>query len=112
MSKSNGDSEIGELSEIYDELRGDAKAIVNDLRGGVAMWREAAGANLAAAGFICIMALTTFHYGPFGIEGAVLILAEVVLAVVMLGYSVVGFRKYFRLRRKYQGLFERADKLD
>jgi hypothetical protein len=63
MAKSDNDSQIGELSEIYDELRSDAKSIVNDLRGGVAMWREAAGANLAAAGFILILALTTFRYG-------------------------------------------------
>jgi hypothetical protein len=30
----------------------------------------------------------------------------------MLGYAAFGFRKYFRLRRRYQRLFDRAGKLE
>ena len=111
MAKTDDDGEIGELSEIYDELRSDAKSIVMDLRGGVAMWREAAGANVASAGFILILALTTWHYGPSGIEGTILIIAQLVLAAVLLGFAVFGFRKYFRLVRKYQGLFKKSEQL-
>ena len=111
MSRTDDDAEIGELSEIYDELRGDAKTIVQDLKGGVAMWREAAGANVASAGFILILALTTWHYGPSGLEGTILIVAQLVLAAVLLGFAVFGFRKYFRLVRKYQGLFKKAEQL-
>jgi hypothetical protein len=110
MSKTD-DAEIRELSEIYNDLRNDAKSIVMDLRGGVTMWREAAGANVASAGFILILALTTWHYGPSGLEGTILIVAQLVLAAVLLGFAVFGFRKYFRLVRKYQGLFKKAEQL-
>lgn len=105
--------EVERLSEIYDVLAGDAKQIVDDLQGGVRMWREAAGANLAVAGFVFVLALTTYQTSyPGGIEGAATILAELALAAVMLGLAVVGLRKYFRLRRRYEGLFERAKKLE
>jgi hypothetical protein len=106
------DADVEELSEIYDVLRSDAKKIVNDLRGGVVMWREAAGANLAAAGFITILALTTFRYGPSGFEGTVIFAAELILAAVMAGLAAFGLRKYFTLTRRYQGLFQRAEKLE
>ena len=113
MASSNDtDSEVAELSEIYDVLRSDAKTIVDDLRGGVTMWREAAGANVAAGGFIIILALTTFHYGPPGIEGTILITAQAILALVLIGFAAFGFRKYLQLTRRYQGLFERVRKLE
>ena len=112
MPRPDGDTEVEELSEIYGVLRDDAKTIVNDLRGGVVMWREAAGANAATAGFLLILALTTWHYGPTGLEGSLLIGAQLALAAVMLGFAVLGFRKYFRLVRKYQGLFKKAEQLE
>jgi hypothetical protein len=111
MPGPDGDTEVEELSEIYGVLRDDAKTIVNDLRGGVAMWREAAGANIATAGFLFILALTTWHYGPSGLEGTLLVGAQLTLAAVMLGLAILGFRKYFRLVRKYQGLFKKAEQL-
>jgi len=111
MARTDDDAEIAELSEIYDELSSDAKSIVTDLRGGVTMWREAAGANAASAGFILILALTTWHYGPAGLEGTVLIVAQLVLAAVLVGFAVFGFRKYFHLLGKYQRLFKKAEQL-
>ena len=111
MPGPDGDTEVEELSEIYGVLSDDAKTIVNDLRGGVAMWREAAGANIATAGFLFILALTTWHYGPSGLEGTLLVGAQLTLAAVMLGLAIIGFRKYFRLVRKYQGLFKKAEQL-
>ena len=111
MTVSQDDAEVEELSEIYDVLKTDAKTIVDDLHGGVRMWREAAGANAAAAGFILILALTTLRYGPSGIEGAAVITAQLIIAAILLGLSVFGFRKYSRLARRYQGLFQRAEKL-
>jgi hypothetical protein len=112
MASPTENEEIGDLTEIYSTLKGDAKMIVKDLEGGVTMWREAAGANLAAAGFLLIMALTTFHYGPQGLEGTVLILAQIALGLLLLGYSIHGLRKYLRLRSRYQALFEKAKKLE
>ena len=106
------DLELEELSQIYDVLAGDAKQIVKDLEGGVTMWREAAGANAAVAGFALILALTTYHFGPSGIEGEAIIAAELALAAVEAGLATVGLRKYFRLIRRYEGLFERAKKLE
>jgi len=111
MSRLDDETEVAELTEIYGVLRDDAKTIVNDLRGGVAMWREAAGANVATAGFLFILALTTWHYGPSGLEGTLLVGAQLTLAAVMLGLAILGFRKYFRLVRKYQGLFKKAEQL-
>jgi hypothetical protein len=113
MTMASDDLEVKELSEIYDVLVGDAKRIVDDLEGGVRMWREAAGANAAVAGFVLILALTTYHFSsPGGIEGVATIIAEVALAVVMMGLAAAGFRKYFRLRSRYETLFERAKKLE
>jgi hypothetical protein len=112
MARTDDDVEIGGLSEVYDVLKDDAKTIITDLQGGVTMWREAAAANLAVAGFLFILALTTYHYGPSGVEGTLTIAFEIILAVVSLGFSAFGFRKYFRLRSRYQGLFERAKKLE
>jgi hypothetical protein len=111
MSGPDDETEVAELSEIYAVLRDDAKTIVNDLKGGVAMWREAAGANVATAGFLLILALTTWHSGPSGFEGTILVGAQLLLAAVMLGFAAFGFRKYFQLVRKYQGLFKKAEKL-
>ena len=114
MTVSEKQEELGSLSDIYDVLKHDAKAIVTDLRAGVTMWREAAAANLAAAGFLLILALTTFEkIGGVGFsEGTALIAAQIVLAFVLIGFAIVGFRRYFQLRRKYAGLFARAEKLD
>ena len=112
MSKSEDDPEIAQLSEIYDVLRNDAKEIVRDLQGGVVMWREAAGANVAVAGFIFVLVLTTTSFGPGGIEGTLMVLAYLAVAAVSIYFAGVGFRKYFRLKRRYQGLFERAKKLE
>jgi len=90
----------------------DAKRIVIDLEGGVRMWREAAGANLAVAGFVLILALTSYRlYSPLTFETTTYIVAEIVLAVVMLGLGFFGLRRYFQLQRRYKGLFERAKHL-
>lgn len=106
------DQNLGNLSEIYDDLRMDAKRIVIDLEGGVRMWREAAGANLAVAGFVLILALTSYRlYSPLTFETTTYIVAEIVLAVVMLGLGFFGLRRYFQLQRRYKGLFERAKHL-
>jgi len=114
MTAGEGQEEPGGLSEIYDALTHDAKAIVRDLNGGVRMWREAASANASAAGFLLILALTTYRlYNPTGFtEIGIIITAMVLLGFVLVGYSVLGFRRFFQLRRKYAGLFARAKMLD
>jgi len=114
MTAPEGQEEIGSLTEIYDTLKQDAKTIVADLHGGVVMWREAAGANLAAAGFLLILTLITYErIGGLGFgEGSAIVLASLALALLLVWFAVVGIRKYLRLREKYAGLFERAKKLD
>jgi hypothetical protein len=54
-SRDADDDELKQLQDIYSELRSDAKQIVIDLEGGVAMWREAAAGAFASAGFIVIL---------------------------------------------------------
>lgn len=118
MDSPEEDGELGALADIYDLLKGDAKQIVVDLEGGVAMWREAAAGAFASAGFLVILAFTSFNPSsgnPLNFWGTVgrdlyLVLAAV-LTVTMLGFGVYGFRKYYQLRRKYAGLFSRAAKL-
>jgi len=112
MAGSDDDSEVAELSEIYDVLKSDARQIIHDLKGGVVMWREAAGANVAVAGFVIVLALTSINYGPGGLEGDAVRLGYLIIAAVSIYSAVVGFRKYFRLTRRYQRLFERAKKLE
>jgi hypothetical protein len=114
MENSDDETEVRELSEIYDVLRRDAKQIVADLHGGVVMWREAAAGSLTTALFIFILMLTAIHYNMFGggsqLEGY--LAGTGVIAVVMGSFSVVGFRKYFLLKKRYAGLFSRADRLE
>jgi len=114
MEKSDDEREVKELSEIYDVLRVDAKQIVADLHGGVVMWREAAAGALTTALFIVILILIAIHYNMFGggtqLQGYVA--GTGVIALVMGAFSVVGFRKYFLLRKRYAGLFNRAKKLE
>ena len=113
MTVAENQEELGSLSEIYDVLRQDARTIVHDLQGGVRMWREAAGANLAAAGFLLIVALTTYErLGGLELnEGGIILAAQLVLAAVLIGFAIVGLRRWSQLRRKYAGLFDRAEKL-
>jgi hypothetical protein len=64
------EEELGGLSDVYSILTNDAKSIIFDLKGGVAMWREAAAGAAASAGFIVILILTAFRfYSPSSIEG-------------------------------------------
>lgn len=112
MSNSDDEKEVKELSEIYDALKVDAKQIIHDLKGGVLMWREAAAANVAVAGFVAVLAATTAFYGPGGLEGIAIRIAYILVAAVSLAYAVSGFKKYFRLRRRYAALFAKARKLE
>ena len=119
MEAQEGSEELNQLSDIYAELRTDAKQIVTDLEGGVTMWREAAAGAFASAGFLVILALTFVQPtagNPLDFWGSVGLTVYVVLAVVlaatMLAFGVYGFRKYYQLRRKYSGLFARVNKLE
>jgi hypothetical protein len=114
MEKPEDDQEVKELSEIYDVLRSDAKQIIADLQGGVVMWREAAAGSLTTCLFIVILILTAIHYNEFGggSELQAYVAGAGVIAVVMGAISVVGFRKWLILRRRYAALFSRAKKLE
>ena len=112
MSNSEGEKELTELSEIYDVLKNDAKRIILDLQGGVMMWREAAAANVAIAGFVAVLAITSITYGPGGLEGYAIRFAWILVGAVSIYYAVSGFKKYFRLRKRYAELFAKARKLE
>jgi len=112
MSNSRDENDLNQLSDIYDTLRADAREIIHDLQGGVTMWREAAGANIAVAGFVIVLMLTTVTFGPVGTEGLILRLAYLAVAIASIYYAVIGFKKYSQLRRKYSGLFAKAKKLE
>ena len=113
MADEDDERELNQLSDVYSVLKQDAKSIIRDLEGGVVMWREAAAGAAASAGFILILILTAFRYYPPGssIEGWTYILGAAILAAVMAGISVNGFRKYFQLKKKYSPLFQKARKL-
>ena len=79
------------------------------------MWSEAAGANIAAGGFLLLHALTSyrlFSNPPFTSEGGLIILAEVATAAFLFGIAGKGFKKYFRLKKKYAALFKKAENLE
>ena len=107
------DEEIGQLSDVYSVLKHDAKSIVLDLEGGVMMWREAAAGAAACTGFIIFLILTTFKFYNLGwsAEGWAYIIGSIVVAGVMAVISATGFQKYFRLRKKYSTLFQKAQKM-
>ncbi|MEO9321368.1 MAG: hypothetical protein ABI361_11920 [Nitrososphaera sp.] len=109
------DDDVSNLSDIYDALKGDAKTIVQDLKGGVRMWSEAAGANIAAGGFLLLHALASYRiYSAPAIssEGGLIILAEGITAAMLFAIAAKGFSKFFKLRKKYAPLFEKADRLE
>ena len=113
------DSEVlKQLSDIYEELRGDAKQIVVDLEGGVAMWREASAGAFASAMFLVILALTFAHgsagnpldfWGSIGLT--IFVALAAILAVAMTAFGAFGFRRYYLLKRRYAGLFAKVAKL-
>jgi hypothetical protein len=112
QNKDNDEEELDSLSDIYSVLTKDAKTIILDLKGGVAMWREAAAGAAASAGFIVILILTAFRfYSPSSLEGWTYIVVAGILAVVMAIISGAGFRKYSILKKKYGPLFQKAEKL-
>ncbi|MGI0079692.1 MAG: hypothetical protein ACRECH_08710 [Nitrososphaerales archaeon] len=111
----SNDNEFNELSDIYNVLKQDAKAIIRDLEGGVVMWREAAAGAVASTGFLTILILFYFKYS-FAQEPIVALRWATLglflgMALVMAVVGAIGFRKYFQLRRKYRPLFARAKKL-
>lgn len=111
MAGSGDESEVKELSEVYDVLKKDARGIILDLQGGVTMWREAAAGALACAGFIIIITLDFLGSAATrepAWESALTLAFYGVMGVLMSAIAVWGFSRYFRLRRKYAGLFKRA----
>ena len=107
------DEELDKLTDIYTLLRNDAKSIITDLRGGVRMWREAAGASASSAGFIFLLVLTSYriHSPGNSFEAWAFIIGATIVGFIMLGISLLGFRKYFQLSKKYAPLFDRAERL-
>ena len=113
MADPQDDRDLNSLSDIYSILKGDAKHIVRDLEKGVVMWREAAAANVAAAGFLLILAQTGYRFFSMTTgEGLAIVIAELALAAFLFALAGHGFRKYFKLRKKYAGLFEKAKSLE
>ena len=114
-NKNNGDGDLGRLSDIYATIKQDAKTIIDDLNDGVIMWREAAAGATASAGFLVIIILFYLRYSwslePLIIVRWLTLGLFLVMAVVMAYIGIAGFAKYFQLRRKYSGLFEKAKKL-
>src|SRR5262249_10324751 len=113
MADPQDDRDLKALSDIFGMLRSDAKEIVHDLQKGTVMWREAAGANVAAAGFLLILAQTSYRLLNYTTgEGFAIVIAELALAGLLFGFAGYGFRKYFKLRKRYAGLFEKARRLE
>lgn len=117
MSKKNDDEDdkLDELSDIYNVLKSDAKTIVDDLHSGVAMWREASAGAVASTGFLVILILFYLRFS-WSLEPLVLVrwltvALWLVMAVIMAYIGTAGFAKYFKLRKKYSNLFEKAKKL-
>ena len=106
---------MNDLSEIYTILKTDAKTIINDLKGGIAMWREAAAGAAASCGFIIIIILFYVRFS-FSLEPIVEVRWITIglfaaMAVLMAWIAIAGFAKYFHLKRRYSSLFEKAKKL-
>ena len=106
------DEELRKLSDVYNILTQDARAIILDLKGGITMWREAAAGAAASAGFILILILTAFRfYPPVSPEGWAYVVGAGAIAAIMALISAMGFRRYFELKKKYTPLFQKAAKL-
>jgi uncharacterized BrkB/YihY/UPF0761 family membrane protein len=110
--KDTDSEEFSKLSDVYSILTQDAKTIIEDLEGGVTMWREAAAGAAASAGFIVILILTAFRFfPPTSLAGSAYVAGSGIVAAMMALISAIGFRKYFSLRKKYSSLFQKVKTL-
>lgn len=104
--------EATELTEVYVELRKEAKALIKDLSEGVTMWR-------AMSAILALVAVLGFFLLYLYLNPATIRFAEVpveYIATALMGFaSIFGASfaawKYSQLRRKYERLFEAAKKL-
>lgn len=99
---------LAELTEVYDELRKDAKSLVGDFAESVDAMRSNADLILLGGFFV-----TTVGSGLF-LSGSVSYLNFFLLALVGVALLAVGFmdrRRGSRLQKKYRALFSAAEKL-
>ena len=101
-----------ELLKLYEELRRDAKLLVDDLSEGVRLWRAAAALMvlISALGFF-ILAIALNPGSVEFLSVPVEYFAASLMGVSALFGAVVSARKYRRLRRKYQRLFDAAKRM-
>jgi len=105
--------ELLNLSEIYENLRKDAKSLTKDLLEGVELWRSYGGMLLCVSvlGFFLALLSLDHELLSFG-----LMLVETFAALTIGIAGAVGYfmtlRKYSNLRKKYKALFEAAKRMN
>jgi hypothetical protein len=101
-----------ELLQLYEELRADAKLLVEDLSEGVRLWRAAAALMvlISVLGFF-ILAIALNPESVKFISVPVEYFAASLMGVSALAGAVVSALKYRKLRRKYQRLFDAAKRM-
>ena len=110
----NDDRQDGsaELLQLYEELRRDARLLVDDLSEGVRLWRAAAAMMvlISVLGFF-ILAIALNPGSVKFISVPVEYFAAGLMGVSALAGAVVSAWKYRKLRRKYQRLFDAAKRM-
>jgi hypothetical protein len=115
MEQANQDEEISDLPEMLRLVKSDTKLIVKDLLEGVDLWAHTSFLVLAIGVLGLLLCILTLGRGvlaaPTGVFYYAEVLATFCLGVTGVSASLFYNRKYSKLRRKYQALFEAAKKL-
>ena len=104
--------ESAELLEVYEELRRDAKLLVEDFSEGVRLWKAAAAMMIliSVLGFF-LLALALYPASIRFVSVPVEYFATGLMGVSALGGAAVSWWKFTKLRRKYQRLFDAAKRM-
>lgn len=115
MGAEKESDEIADLTEILRLVKSDTKLIVNDLLDGVNLWSHTSFLVFMIGSLGLLFGLVTLGRGTLVPPSGVYYYAEVIasfgLGVVGLGASLFYQRRYSRLKKKYQSLFDAAKKL-
>ncbi len=103
------DKEIDDLKTLYDELLHNGKRLVKDMRKSVDLYLTSALLTLIFAGLSVIGLAPYLELVRLGIASTltwVVVIIEVIVTSMILGFGLLLLRLYARLKARYKKIFE------
>jgi hypothetical protein len=112
MNTESSDDPSEEISQVYSLLKKDAKLLIGDLNEGVSLWRSFSNI-LVLVSFLGFWLAYIAVFPSVLVHGytIVALLSALAIGVTCAVGSLLGRRKYNRLRTKYEELFQAAKRL-